>query len=89
MEEESDSDDTPRQAPNRRRRANSNDEASDDADETIIAVAGEGATSQDQVVKKLVRYALACEYSRTTIKRDAIREKGVWSSPLQVVIGRY
>ncbi|KAK3941917.1 MAGE family-domain-containing protein [Diplogelasinospora grovesii] len=27
------------------------------------------------LVKKLVRYALACEYTRTPIRRDAIREK--------------
>lgn len=36
--------------------------------------------SQDQLVKKLVRYALACEYSRLPIKRDGIREKGLWQS---------
>jgi len=34
-----------------------------------------GEDSQDQLVKKLVRYALACEYSRQHIKRDGIREK--------------
>lgn len=31
---------------------------------------------QDQVVKKLVRYALACEYQRVSIKRTGIAEKG-------------
>jgi hypothetical protein len=30
----------------------------------------------DQLVKKLVRYALACEYSRFPIRRDGIRDKG-------------
>jgi len=34
--------------------------------------------SQDQLVKKFVRYALACEYSRVPIKREGIREKGRW-----------
>jgi hypothetical protein len=34
------------------------------------------ADSQDQVVKKLVRYALACEYQRVPIKRTGITEKG-------------
>jgi len=29
-----------------------------------------------QLIKKLVRYALACEFSRTPIRRDGIREKG-------------
>ncbi|KAK0733697.1 MAGE family-domain-containing protein [Lasiosphaeria miniovina] len=28
-----------------------------------------------QLIKKLVRYALACEYSRTPIRRDGIKEK--------------
>jgi hypothetical protein len=38
----------------------------------------EDAESQDQVVKRLVRYALACEYQRLPIKRANITEKG-WS----------
>jgi hypothetical protein len=29
------------------------------------------------LIKNLVRYALACEYSRTPIRRDGIREKGM------------
>lgn len=29
-----------------------------------------------QLIKKLVRYALACEYSRTPIRREGIKEKG-------------
>lgn len=28
-----------------------------------------------QLIKKLVRYALACEYSRTPIRRDGIKER--------------
>jgi len=32
--------------------------------------------SQDQLVKKLVRYALACEYQRVPIRRTGITEKG-------------
>lgn len=35
--------------------------------------AGDGS---EELVKKLVRYALACEYSRMPIRRDGIREKG-------------
>jgi len=31
----------------------------------------------DQLVKKMIRYALACEYSRTPIRRDGIKEKGM------------
>ena len=33
--------------------------------------------ADDQLVKKLVRYALACEYARLPIRRDGIREKGL------------
>ena len=33
-------------------------------------------SEQTQMVKKLVRYALACEYSRTPIRREGIRDKG-------------
>jgi hypothetical protein len=42
------------------------------ADESMQA----GESMQWQLVKKLVRYALACEYSRTPIRRDGIRDKG-------------
>jgi hypothetical protein len=37
-----------------------------------------GEESQDQVVKKMVRYALACEYQRIPIKRTGIAEKGMY-----------
>jgi hypothetical protein len=36
----------------------------------------DGADSQDQAVKKLVRYALACEFQRLVIRRTGITEKG-------------
>ena len=39
-------------------------------------VDGSEADSQEQAVKKLVRYALACEYQRIPIKRANISEKG-------------
>jgi hypothetical protein len=35
-----------------------------------------------QLIKSLVRYALACEYSRTSIRRDGIREKGTGYEPV-------
>ncbi len=35
-----------------------------------------------QLVKKLVRYALACEYSRQQIRREGIRERGRRSDPV-------
>lgn len=37
---------------------------------------GASSTADDQMAKKLVRYAISCEYSRTAIKRDGIKERG-------------
>ncbi|KAH7304991.1 MAGE family-domain-containing protein [Stachybotrys elegans] len=68
MEEEQ----RPRQRQNR-------DETEDDAsmgsdeDTTMGGLSGNG--EDDQLAKKLVRYAISCEYARTPIKRDGIREK--------------
>ena len=43
-----------------------------------------GGGLEDQLAKKLVRYALSCEFSRTPIRRQAVREKGeVISAGLQ------
>lgn len=36
-----------------------------------------GNSVDDQLAKKLVRYALSCEYSRTPIRRDGIKERGM------------
>ena len=63
----------------RRRRAPVSDDESeeDDAEEEAPDEDMDGeADSQDQIVKKLVRYALACEYQRIPIKRIGISEKG-------------
>lgn len=52
--------------------------ASDDAqdqDEDMDGVHRDDS-EQNQMVKKLVRYALACEYSRTPIRREGIKDKG-------------
>lgn len=38
--------------------------------------AGAAQSADDQLAKKLVRYAISCEYSRTPIRRDGIKEKG-------------
>ncbi|KAI1813427.1 MAGE-domain-containing protein [Poronia punctata] len=65
----------------RSRRAPESDEGSDasgDEDEEDIDMdrpAGTGDGTTEQLVKKLVRYALACEYARIPIKRDGIRDK--------------
>ncbi|KAI2619726.1 MAGE-domain-containing protein [Hypoxylon sp. NC1633] len=41
--------------------------------------AGDG--TEDQLVKKLVRYALACEYARIPVRRDGIRDKVLGNNP--------
>lgn len=64
-------------ARNRKRPARSDDESGGGGDGDI-PMDGSFAddTADDQLVKKLVRYALACEYARLPIRRDGIRDKG-------------
>jgi len=33
-------------------------------------------TPDEQLAKKLIRYAMACDFSRVAIRRDGIKEKG-------------
>jgi hypothetical protein len=78
IEEESDEERIQSTQQNRRRALPSEDESEEDVgeeagDEEMVDVEPD---SQDQVVKKLVRYALACEFQRTSIKRVGITEKG-------------
>ncbi|KAK4242025.1 MAGE family-domain-containing protein [Achaetomium macrosporum] len=51
----------------------SDDDADYDGDARMEDVGHRDETSQ--LIKNLVRYALACEYSRTPIRRDGIRDK--------------
>jgi hypothetical protein len=44
-------------------------------DENTIDAPIRGASATSQLVKKLVRYVLACEYQRLPIRREGIREK--------------
>ena len=53
--------------------------ASDDdqaADEMDVDPSTQAQSADDILAKKLVRYALSCEYSRTPIRRDGIKERG-------------
>ncbi|KAG0651572.1 hypothetical protein D0Z07_1727 [Hyphodiscus hymeniophilus] len=78
-EEEEESEEEHTQNNKRRRRQPAEEES--DEEEALeevpeeMDVDGDEADSQDQVVKKLVRYALACEYQRVPIKRANITEK--------------
>jgi hypothetical protein len=70
---ESDEDARPRQRPHIESSETEQEEEPSDEDADM-----NGATSRvdEQLAKKLVRYAIACEYSRTLIKRDGIKERG-------------
>lgn len=63
---------------NRRRAQPSSDEEEEDVeggeDEMDVDARSD---AQDQVVKKMVRYALACEYQRMPIRRSGITERGM------------
>lgn len=68
----------------RRQQMPVDDESDSDDFEHSVPVAREGieiddseTESKDQLVKKLVRYALACEYQRLPIRREGIRDKGL------------
>ena len=77
ISDESEEDLTP-STQRRRRTQASNDgdeEERSEGDARDEEIDGE-ADDQDQIVKKLVRYALACEFQRITIKRTGISEKG-------------
>ncbi|KAK3393125.1 MAGE family-domain-containing protein [Podospora didyma] len=46
-----------------------------DGDDRMEGIDSAESSESSQMIKKLVRYALACEYSRTPIRRDGIKEK--------------
>ncbi|KAF4872335.1 hypothetical protein CGCSCA1_v008504 [Colletotrichum siamense] len=67
-------DESEEEAPARRQRRAHDD--SEDAEEYGDEENGEAeATPEDQLAKKLVRYVLACEFSRTPIRREGIKER--------------
>ena len=68
-------DDEPRRRQTRRNDSDDDAEESAHDEEGDMSMAGADGSDEQQLVKKLVRYALACEYARLPIKRDGIREK--------------
>lgn len=68
----------PEAEPGRRAQADAEEEAADD--ESGDALDGPDASAPSslhrELAKKLVRYALSSEYSRTPIRRDGIKERG-------------
>ncbi|KAI0391721.1 MAGE-domain-containing protein [Xylariaceae sp. FL0594] len=65
----------PRRAPESDEGSDGSDNEDNNQDVDMDRPAGANDTTDDQLVKKLVRYALACEYARIPIKRDGIRDK--------------
>ncbi|KAF4445311.1 Non-structural maintenance of chromosome element 3 [Fusarium austroafricanum] len=73
-DEESEEDARPRQ----RNRAESDDEDEQEPSEAEMDGDHQHAQNADhQLAKKLVRYALSCEFSRTVIRRDGIKERAM------------
>ncbi|KAL6410299.1 Non-structural maintenance of chromosome element 3 [Ilyonectria robusta] len=63
--------------PQRRHRVDSDAEPEEEAsDDDTDMDAHPGQSADDQLAKKLIRYAISCEYSRTVIRRDGIKERG-------------
>ncbi|KAF7548107.1 hypothetical protein G7046_g8786 [Stylonectria norvegica] len=72
-DDESEDDGPPRQ---RRNRNGSDAEPDEDASgDDMDMDDNSGQSADDQLAKKLVRYAISCEYSRTVIRRDGIKER--------------
>ncbi|POR36850.1 Uncharacterized protein TPAR_02940 [Tolypocladium paradoxum] len=71
-DENSDEDARPRQ---RQNRDNSDDEAEYESGDGMDVDGDPAQHADNQLAKKLVRYALSCEHSRTAIRRDGIKER--------------
>ncbi|QPH17810.1 hypothetical protein C2857_002711 [Epichloe festucae Fl1] len=71
-DEEMEDEPRPRQRPNRDQFYQ---EAGYDSDEGMDGEGQAGSRADEQMAKKLVRYAISCEYSRTPIRRDGIKER--------------
>ncbi|KAL5620279.1 hypothetical protein FOBRF1_003525 [Fusarium oxysporum] len=72
QDEESEEDVRPRQ----RNRVDSEDENEQEpSDAEMDGDQHHAQSADDQLVKKLVRYVISCEYSRTAIRRDGIKER--------------
>ncbi|KAI1392229.1 MAGE-domain-containing protein [Hypoxylon trugodes] len=69
-----------RRRQSRRNNESDNSEASEDDQDGDVDMEKAGNGTEDQLVKKLVRYALACEYARIPIRRDGIRDKVLGSN---------
>lgn len=67
--------------PQQGRNADEDEDEDDEEDEEddrmeVDGAAGISMSRHGLLAKKLVRYAIACEYSRTVIRREGIKERG-------------
>jgi hypothetical protein len=82
----SDEDDSDMDRRQRRRRDRRDEEDDGDSDQEDRRQPGDemdldaGSNADVQMAKRLIRYAMACEYSRTSIRREGIRDKGLAAS---------
>ncbi|KAF5017516.1 hypothetical protein F66182_10545 [Fusarium sp. NRRL 66182] len=70
-DEESEEDARPRQ----RNRVDSEENEEQESDNAMGEDRHHMRSADEQLAKKLVRYAISCEYSRTVIRRDGIKER--------------
>ncbi|UKZ74313.1 hypothetical protein TrVFT333_001976 [Trichoderma virens FT-333] len=74
VDDEGDSEEDAR--PRQRQHIEASDaEQDEDMSDDDPEVTGASSTADNQMAKKLVRYAISCEYSRTAIRRDGIKER--------------
>ena len=66
-------------APTQQRRNDDDSDigGTDDESDENMDVDRPAQSADEQLAKKLVRYAISCEYSRTAIRRDGIKERGM------------
>lgn len=80
MEEEESEEEAPQ---TQRRRceppSDESDEEEEQEEENVEDGDADGVEGDEVLVKKFVRYVLACEYQRMPIRRAAILEKGLFS----------
>jgi hypothetical protein len=67
-EDDEDEDERPRQRPNL--------DSDEERDMAHMVPEDSEPTADEQLAKKLIRYAMACDYARVAIRRDGIKDKG-------------
>jgi hypothetical protein len=69
----------------RQRRGPPSDDSDEEEEDNGEEMDVEGQEGEEQLVKKFVRYVLACEYQRIPIRRAAVSEKGLYHSLISLL----